>query len=210
MRTKERQESMIVLIPSLIIQIVSLLIDLIFQLRIYHISEITQSEIAGILHIFQHSPSSWRVDISNSQLAANRVNGMFSEEICKLLAWGHERTITFESYLGAQIKWQINFNMLCPVMKYRITSYVNSCLIVTVERSRILYLNAKFFQKRSQPSKLTSSLWHNSIFSFSARTSHNRLFFYFSKLLNCLLWKYNSQWLVFYLKNLPSPIPCWK
>ena len=100
---------------------------------------------------------------------------MFCKHICELLRRCGVNKVEINSQeTASRKKWHSTFG-LGPLKKDKISTYVNSSLVVTVYRHRTSHTKSKFPQLRFLPHYLRSYMSHNSIFCFSIGTRHNIL-----------------------------------
>ena len=71
--------------------------------------------------------------------------------------------------------------MLGSFMRYRIGSYVKSCLIITTQLHLLKISNIQFLKKLFNPNKFASDYSHSLAFSFSTRMSYDILLFTFPR-----------------------------
>ncbi|CAL1380185.1 unnamed protein product [Linum trigynum] len=69
----------------------------------------------------------------------------------------------------------VHLDMLGALMKHRISSNMESNLIVTMKRSRATRMDTKFLQKPAQPKHLTNRACHGTILGLDGRACHHLL-----------------------------------
>lgn len=110
---------------------------------------------------FQHSLSSWIIDIDHVQFA-NRSSKFYLDSplvsifaVCSFVGTCHTNSSFVYFFLD---KVSIHFNMLGSVVLNRIKRNTNSCFIITVEFDGWFHCNIKFFQEFLQPQSFTYPL----------------------------------------------------
>jgi len=72
-------------------------------------------------------------------------------------------------------KLAIYFDMLCALMKHRVTRDENGWLIITIHLHKNSNYNPHFIKKRPHPHHLRGYVSHSAVLGLCIRTSHNSL-----------------------------------